>query len=329
MNKSDVAREAIVKFPNATTKGLAEMLCKQQPDVFLTYNSARDAVRRIRGEAGDNRNSKDPIIREKRPKNAFADLPEGIESLEELEPYCLNGPAKVGIVNDLHIPYHDKPSVVLALEYLKKEQISHLLLNGDILDFYTISRWETDPRKRNLAGEIQTGRTFLKMLREFFGSKVTILYKEGNHEDRWRRYLSIRAPELLGMQEFELPQVLHFKEYDITHIASSRYVLANGMNVVHGHEWVKGISGPVNPARGLALKAKEPCITAHYHRTSAHTDTTMSGRVIPAWSTGCLCNLRPDYARFNNWNHGFGILNLDTTRYYFSNLKIVDKQIYP
>jgi hypothetical protein len=25
------------------------------------------------------------------------------------------------------------------------------------------------------------------------------------------------------------------------------------------------------------------------------------------WSTGCLCDLRPEYAKFNKWNWGFAV----------------------
>ena len=26
--------------------------------------------------------------------------------------------------------------------------------------------------------------------------------------------------------------------------------------------------------------------------------------MITTWSTGCLCDLTPEYARLNRWNHG-------------------------
>jgi hypothetical protein len=31
----------------------------------------------------------------------------------------------------------------------------------------------------------------------------------------------------------------------------------------------------------------------------------MFGRETTCWSTGCLCDLRPEYARINKFNHGF------------------------
>jgi hypothetical protein len=30
------------------------------------------------------------------------------------------------------------------------------------------------------------------------------------------------------------------------------------------------------------------------------------------WSTGCLCDLTPEYARVNRWNWGFATVTVDT-----------------
>ena len=31
---------------------------------------------------------------------------------------------------------------------------------------------------------------------------------------------------------------------------------------------------------------------------------------MSTWSTGCLCDLHPDYRPLNNWNHGFAIVEV-------------------
>ncbi len=77
------------------------------------------------------------------------------------------------------------------------------------------------------------------------------------------------------------------------------------LNIIHGHEYVFSISNPVNAARGLFNRAKASTLCFHHHRTSEHTETTITGKTITCWSVGCLCNLRPDYMPLNSWNHGF------------------------
>jgi hypothetical protein len=36
----------------------------------------------------------------------------------------------------------------------------------------------------------------------------------------------------------------------------------------------------------------------------------MLGKLITTWSTGCLCNLNPDYMVLNKWNHGFAFVEV-------------------
>lgn len=36
----------------------------------------------------------------------------------------------------------------------------------------------------------------------------------------------------------------------------------------------------------------------------------MFGAEVFCWSTGCLCDLRPEYARINKWNHGFAAVTV-------------------
>jgi hypothetical protein len=32
------------------------------------------------------------------------------------------------------------------------------------------------------------------------------------------------------------------------------------------------------------------------------------------WSQGCLCDLHPEYARTNKWNHGFAVIETAANR---------------
>ena len=87
------------------------------------------------------------------------------------------------------------------------------------------------------------------------------------------------------------------------------------------------MNSPVNPARGLFLKGYECAIESHYHRTSEHTEPTLLDKVITTWSLGCLCDLHPDYAPLNKWNHGFGLLYIDDKGWKFVNKRIVQGEV--
>ncbi len=81
-------------------------------------------------------------------------------------------------------------------------------LNGDIIDFYAISRFEKDPRKRNFGHEVLMTRQFLHTLRKLFPN-AAIYYKCGNHDVRYDHYIMRNAPDLLGMNEFSFESLMN------------------------------------------------------------------------------------------------------------------------
>ena len=236
------------------------------------------------------------------------------------------GQNNILILSDIHFPYQDNEALTLALNYGIENKVNAIYLNGDILDFYQCSRFTKDRRLRDMAGELEMGRNFLKMLQETFN--CPIYYKIGNHEKRYEDYLMIKAPELLGIDDFKLEQLLRMREYGVTLVKDKQMAMAGKLPILHGHEWFGGFAPPVNPARGLFLKAKESCLVGHHHRTSEHTEKSLSGEVTTTWSTGCLCGLEPEYAPYNNYNHGFAHIKIDKKgNYELKNIRIINYKI--
>ncbi len=58
------------------------------------------------------------------------------------------------LLSDIHVPYHNIQALTLALKYGLENEVNTILLNGDVIDFYAISRFEKDPRKRNFGHEV-------------------------------------------------------------------------------------------------------------------------------------------------------------------------------
>lgn len=302
--------QLMAKFPDLPTLTLAKKLIADFPELYNSVESARGAVRYYRGSKGK-RNREIRNITDFEPaKHATAMgipnpffLPESDEP--EWEPYVIPpSVTRLLVLSDVHIPYHNIEAVTLALQYGKDKGVNGIMLNGDILDFYGLSSFEKDPRKRRFSEELEMGRQFLRILRKEFDG-VPIYYKLGNHEDRYERYLRIKAPELLDVSEFRLDILLKFGELGIELIDDMRIVHFGRLNIMHGHEFGRSVFSPVNPARGAYMRAKENCIIGHHHQTSSHAEPTMNGKVINTWSTGCLCELHPTYMPINKWNRGF------------------------
>jgi len=168
----------------------------------------------------------------------------------------------------------------------------------------------------------------LATLREGF-PKARLVYKLGNHEERYERYMSVKAPELLGVAEFETQHLLGFANLGVGLVRDKRPIRLGKLNVVHGHEYSFPIANPVNPARGYFLRAKTHCLGGHLHQSSQHSEKNLEGKVVSTWSTGCLCDLHPDYRPLNNWNHGFAFVEIDKAgAFHVENLKLIDGEIY-
>lgn len=297
----------------------------------MTQNAAMLHVRRAKGVQGvKNRErsvDKTHYRAKKTSADPWAEFPKGIIEAE-WKSIRVPGPVRCLILSDVHIPYHDSDALMAAIEYGKKHEADTIILNGDIVDCFSISRWEKDPRQRNFANEIKTTKHFLHLLRRTF-PKAKIIFKLGNHEERWEKYMYLKAPELLGVPDFEFEKLFGLAGFDIECVKDCLPIKLGKLNVIHGHEYRFSISNPVNPARGFYMRAKTHCIGGHLHQSSQHSETNLEGKTISCWSTGALCNLHPMYARINNWCLGFAFVTTDRNgAFEVQNLRIVDGKVY-
>jgi predicted phosphodiesterase len=242
-----------------------------------------------------------------RPARAAGEILAMPKSMAEpWTPYVLKVTGPIGILSDVHVPYHSEVAVAAAVGHLKEQNLAGLLLNGDIADFYAISRYMKDPAKRDFKGELESVRGFLGWLRQEFPD-IPIVYKTGNHEDRWQHWLFQHAAEISDDRRMSLTAWLDLDRLDIELVEDQRPVMLGKLPVLHGHELPKGMAAPVNVARGAWMRTLSTCLVGHSHRTSNHAESDMWHKETACWSTGCLCDLRPDYAVINRWNHGFAV----------------------
>ena len=326
--KREIADEYCDKYPEATTMALARLLHKDYPLDFNSVENARFMIRASRGEGHKNRRSTAKTRTEKQRKQAMAktyQLPES--DYNEIHPLHLAKSIRnVLFLTDIHLPYQDNDALKLAIDYGIAEKVDCVYLNGDTLDIYQASRFTKDRRLRDLAGELEMGRQFLRMLKDTFD--CPIYFKIGNHEDRWQKYLMQNAPELLGIAEFKLSNLLRFGELGIVEVLSTQTAYAGKLALLHGHEFGGTVYSPVNVARGLYTRAKESSICGHHHATSEHTEKSLSGDVVTTWSVGALCGLRPEYLPNNKWNHGFANIRIAKDgNYEVDNLRIIEGKI--
>ena len=115
-----------------------------------------------------------------------------------------------------------------------------------------------------------------------------------------------KALEMEFGQSLGFAQFLHLEEHGITYIPDNQQIKAGKLNIIHGHEFGGSFFNPVNAARGLFMRAKASVLAGHNHQTSEHQEGNINGDAIACWSTGCLCELAPEYRpfAFTKWNLG-------------------------
>lgn len=245
------------------------------------------------------------------------DLPYGFAEVEN--PLRIESEI-AGVISDVHVPFHDKNATEVALRYLKTQGIDTLILNGDFMDFYQVSDHDKDKRRSLAFGdELEEGRKILGQIRSFFGPGVKIYYQEGNHEERYERFL----PQALANDKVRgssVSQQLDLHQHNVTWVGGRRGMELGRLSIYHGHEM--RASG-MNAARSLSVKLMDNVLIGHLHRPQSLQRPRLKGDVIGSWVSGCLCNLRPFYAPINEWQHGFNVVRVQKDGFFTLDSKLI------
>lgn len=208
------------------------------------------------------------------------------------------------VISDIHRPFECPIALGLAMSFIGRLRPTRVHLLGDICDFYSISRFDKDPaRKETLWDEIQSVKEFLGQLREI-APDSQILYSEGNHENRLQRYLRSRAPELESLPALQLDSLLGLKEFEISWHRQERPYKIGHLMFLHG-TLVRKHAG--YSARGHFEKWGCTLIHGHVHRMGRYA-VRVNGDSYGAWENPCLCDVDPCYDPCPNWQQGWSVI---------------------
>jgi len=211
---------------------------------------------------------------------------------------------KIIIVNDVQFPFHD-PKTLTAVENFWDEFKPDLeVFNGDMIDFYSISVFDKNPtRAFNLQNELDVGRGWLER-RVTRHPEARRILDDGNHEDRLRRWLRKKGPEVASLRALKLNALLGLDEMGIEHLPYRSVIDFLGYRIEHGYKTSTSTAYPVNVSRYMAVGTGSSGLCGHSHRFSiyAWTDARGSHSYI---ENGCLSRFDLEYAPFPNWQQAF------------------------
>lgn len=215
---------------------------------------------------------------------------------------------RVMVVSDIHAPFHDKKALSIAKKYAKQYKPDHFIINGDVIDFYSISRWDKSPsRKLNAAEEIQSTNYVLDYLLDDLPKKTNKYLNLGNHDIRMRKFMW-RNPELDGLEELDIKNLLNadergiyvtVPELDYWRQDSGHLVLGDTL-ITHGDNAVNGCKGGINAGYNTMKNMGMSTIIGHTHRLSKRSHKTPYHNWVGI-EGGCLCQ----ETGTADWQQGF------------------------
>lgn len=203
------------------------------------------------------------------------------------------------VAADFHIPYHDPKAVDLLIKFCRGEKAGKLIINGDFIDFYAISSFDRDPKRiTELQEDINKAKEILLRLKRAIRN-VTYLTADANHENRLKKFLWKKAPELSSLKTLEFKNLMELEKLGIRYV--DHPINVGKFLIMHG-EVVRKFSS--YSAKAAYEKTGTDTIISHVHRQGLFYKTDMNG-ITTSYETGCLCDLHPEWIRNPDWQQGF------------------------
>ena len=138
---------------------------------------------------------------------------------------------KFVVVSDIHFPFQDDDAIKAFFRFLKENTVDTIILNGDIIDCYDVSRFDKDiSRMNSLQKEINLVNKFFSRTREI-NTEAKIVFIKGNHEDRIERYLK-KHNELFSLDVLKIPNLLNLEKFNIEYC--DKFYKLGSLKITHG-----------------------------------------------------------------------------------------------
>lgn len=220
------------------------------------------------------------------------------------------------VLPDLHFPDPDERALSAVLKAHRLLRPAKTVILGDWLDAGAFKRWpgraRFDAAQDFFKKEVKPCRAVLSKLEK---NTDEIIFIEGNHEWRVEAYLANSDAVVKHLSDHLSPKALlgegrkkPFKwiPYATDNGTLPHYKIANDLIAVHGWSHSKHAS-----AKHLDIARTHSVIHGHTHRAQSHvTRDPITGRILKAWSPGCLSSLQPRWlhGRPTEWVHGIDLI---------------------
>ena len=224
-------------------------------------------------------------------------------------------PERTVILSDLQIPYNDKNSTELMIDFVKYYKPDELWCVGDELDAPQASRWEkgyageyADTLQRDCDEVYDTMARFKSAL----GKNKRFIIQRSNHTDRIQNYIKRYAPAFSSLRSLDIEELLGYKKLGIEYLHKITELMP-GWVMAHGDEG-RTSSVPGQTAMKLSQAIGKSVVCGHTHRLGVQHETRgLYGKLQVNFGleVGHMMDIK--HATYlatgtANWQQGFGIL---------------------
>jgi len=240
---------------------------------------------------------------------------------------------RIMITGDYHIPFQDNKAVDIMLQFARDYKPNHFVINGDLMDFYGISKFDKNPERSgqtSLQQEIDKANDILDKIKKALPIYCKIYFADGNHQNRLQRYLWSNT-ELFGLEVLMVENFLRLKERGIKYVTESGdywktatgHLLLGDVVVQHGDNRLNGASmsqySGYSAKNTMSRMNMSTCMN-HTHRGAVVYHTTPYVRLV-GMEAGCLCQKTGTA----DWQQGFITFEVENKKSYNHKFHLIEK----
>lgn len=315
----DIVLDYLQRMPNIPHRTLTRII-SQELNCIEDYDKIYKRIKYYTGTNGEKsrKELKNKTLQEVYFKRLSLPLP---SSYTDYKPIKFEA-AKVLVMADLHIKDHNNKALELAISYGKEKEVDTVILLGDVIDGYHISKFTQDPSKPSFNEELETCKDILQYFRQEF-PEANIIYKAGNHDGlRLQNYIYRNAAKLSELEDLKLENLIKLKEYDVKYVPDMQLIKIGKLIFAHGHEF--GGNPSVNIARCIYNKVLQNILFGHFHRKEEYIDVNIVTRETKgSYSIGCMSNTQPDYRPYSKYQLGFAVVEFTSNGNFSVDNKVI------
>lgn len=225
---------------------------------------------------------------------------------------------KVAVISDLHAHFLDERAFNLFMQIYREHRYDLLVINGDLCDFPTLSRFAQKIETFNphfihnydLRKELEFVEHKILAPLHNAQKKTPILWRMGNHEKRFLRPARDSGSALAEILEqcreiggTTLDELLHLDKYNVKTSYKSVDILKNKFVMVHGTHLA------ANRCEKYLREYMMSGTSGHTHQ-GLRAEKTIYGRPDIEWvESFCLRKIKNveyhEEGYIANWSHGF------------------------